>query len=98
MRRYPQSAEWQEVAEKVRVFASREGSPDLLEQLASDDDRTQLDYNIQKKRTLHLVLRMRGEMQLTKKTFKLDVEASDTNDNVKAKIQKQQEAQHETQQ
>ena len=53
-----------------------------------DDDRTQSDYNIQKTRTLHLVLRMRGEMQLTNKTTLLDVEASDTNDNVKTKIQR----------
>ena len=53
-----------------------------------DDDRTQSDYNIQKKRTLHLVLRLRGEMQLTNKTILLDVEASDTNDNVKTKIQR----------
>ena len=53
-----------------------------------DDDRTKSDYNIQKKRTLHLVLRMRGEVQLTNETFLLDVEASDTNDNVKTKIQR----------
>ena len=53
-----------------------------------DDDRTKSDYNIQKKRTLHLVLRMRGEMQLTNETILLDVEASDTNDNVKTKIQR----------
>ena len=53
-----------------------------------DDDRTQSDHNIQKERTLHLVLRMRGEMQLTNETILLDVEASDTNDNVKTKIQR----------
>ena len=53
-----------------------------------DDDRTKSGYNIQKKRTLHLELRVRGEMKLTYKTILLDVEASDTNDNVKAKIQR----------
>ena len=53
-----------------------------------DDDRTQSDYNIQKERTLHLALRLRGKMQLTNKTILLDVEASDTNDNVKTKIQR----------
>ena len=53
-----------------------------------DDDRRQSDYIIQKKRTLHLVLRMRGEVQLTNETILLDVEASDTNDNVKTKIQR----------
>ena len=53
-----------------------------------DDDRTQSDYNIQKERTLPLVLRLRGKMQLTNETILLDVEASDTNDNVKTKIQR----------
>ena len=53
-----------------------------------DDDRTQSDNNIQKERTLYLVLLLRGEMQLTNKTILLEVEASDTNDNVKTKIQR----------
>ena len=37
-------------------------------------------------RTLYLELRMRGEMKLTYKTFLLNGETSDTNDNVKTKI------------
>ena len=56
----------------------------------SSERRNAFPRQIQKESTLHLVLRLRGGMQifvktLTGKTITLDVEASDSIDNVKAK-------------
>ena len=57
-----------------------------------EHSRTLSDHNIQRQSTLHLVLQLRGGMQifvktLTGRTITLEVEPSDTIENVKTRIQ-----------
>jgi ubiquitin C len=80
-----------------RQLEDKEGVPADQQRLVFSgkelrDDRPLSDYDVRKDSTLYLVLRLRGGMQifvktLTGKTITLEVESSDTVENVKQKIQ-----------
>jgi ubiquitin C len=84
------------IEEVKRRITEKEGIPASEQRLIFggknlESERTIADYNIQKESTIHLILRLRGGMQvfvktLTGRTMTIDVEATDSITSIKEKI------------
>ncbi len=88
---------WESIDNVKSMILDKEGIPPEEQRLmfrgtTLEDGHTLADYSIEKDATLRVGLRLRGGMQifvntLTGKTITLEVEPSDSIDNVKQKIQ-----------